>query len=142
MSGLPESSHNNDGALTREEYYARIYQGEAPVQHPDILETTDEPTDLSSAENPVGTTAVRSVVDHDEPEGWKMRAKCRGSHPSIFFPSDGPGVELAHSVCIGCEVRSECLEYALENRIEHGVWGGASERERRRILRSRRLMSS
>lgn len=69
---------------------------------------------------------------------WMARARCREMPPSTFFPSDGVGVEVARQVCAGCPVRSPCLEYALRNRIDHGVWGGASERERRRILRQRR----
>jgi WhiB family transcriptional regulator, redox-sensing transcriptional regulator len=69
---------------------------------------------------------------------WMMHARCRGARPTEFFPSDGMGVEAAQRVCAVCPVRIECLEYALEHRIEHGVWGGASERERRRILRRRR----
>jgi WhiB family redox-sensing transcriptional regulator len=72
-------------------------------------------------------------------EAWMERALCRGANPSEFFPSDGSGVESAQRVCDVCPVRVECLEYALAHRIEHGVWGGASERERRRILRSRRI---
>ena len=52
------------------------------------------------------------------------------------------GVEIAQRVCEGCAVRIECLEYALLHRIEHGVWGGASERERRRILRRRRDLTT
>jgi len=70
------------------------------------------------------------------------RAKCREVHPSVFFPSDGIGVEVAQQVCEGCPVRAPCLEYALENRIDHGVWGGASERERRRIARRRRTSAA
>jgi len=66
------------------------------------------------------------------------RASCRDVHPSVFFPSDGVGVEVAQQICEGCPVRSPCLEYALEHHIDHGVWGGASERERRRIARRRR----
>ena len=58
--------------------------------------------------------------------------------PSTFFPSDGSGVEVAKKICIACPVKSECLEHALVNRIDHGVWGGCSERERRRILKRRR----
>jgi WhiB family redox-sensing transcriptional regulator len=77
------------------------------------------------------------LVPEDEYE-WMMHARCRGVRPTQFFPSDGLGVEAAQRVCAECEVRAECLEYALEHRIEHGVWGGASERERRRILRRRR----
>ncbi|MFM7225850.1 MAG: WhiB family transcriptional regulator [Actinomycetota bacterium] len=69
---------------------------------------------------------------------WMLQARCRGAQPTDFFPSDGTGVISAQHICDGCSVRSECLEYALEHQIEHGVWGGASERERRRILRRRR----
>lgn len=73
------------------------------------------------------------------PEQWMAQAKCRGADPSEYFPSDGVGVERIQRVCTGCPVRAECLEYALRHRIEHGVWGGASERERRRILRRRKM---
>ncbi len=73
---------------------------------------------------------------------WMAEAKCRGVDPSEFFPSDGTGVDRAQRVCTGCSVRQECLEYALEHRIEHGVWGGTSERERRRILRARRQLTT
>ncbi|HZT67325.1 MAG TPA: WhiB family transcriptional regulator [Acidimicrobiales bacterium] len=69
---------------------------------------------------------------------WMARGRCRDVHPSVFFPSDGLGVEAAQQICADCPVRSPCLEYALENKIDHGVWGGASERERRRIARARR----
>ena len=70
---------------------------------------------------------------------WMGRGNCRDEAPSVFFPTDGAGVEIARSLCAGCPVKSPCLEYALRNRIDHGVWGGTSERERRRILRRRRL---
>ncbi len=69
---------------------------------------------------------------------WMQAATCRGRSPSEFFPSDGVGVERARRMCAECPVRPECLEYALTHRIDHGVWGGCSERERRRILRRRR----
>lgn len=58
--------------------------------------------------------------------------------PGEFFPSDGVGVDKARKICAQCSVQEACLEYALKYRIDHGVWGGASERERRRILRRRR----
>jgi WhiB family redox-sensing transcriptional regulator len=67
------------------------------------------------------------------------QGNCADKPPSLFFPSDGVGVEVAKRLCVTCAVRTECLEYALRNRIDHGVWGGTSERERRRILKSRRL---
>lgn len=70
---------------------------------------------------------------------WMASGTCRSHPPATFFPSDGVGVEVARRICETCPVRMECLEYALEYRIDHGVWGGASERKRRRILRDRRL---
>jgi WhiB family redox-sensing transcriptional regulator len=76
-----------------------------------------------------------------EDDAWMVHGRCRGASPTEFFPSDGLGVEIAQRVCASCPVRVECLEYALVHRIEHGVWGGASERERRRILRRRRELT-
>lgn len=73
---------------------------------------------------------------------WMLEGKCRDLPPETFFPSDGVGVEVARRICADCPVKAECLEYALYNRIEHGVWGGASERERRRIARFRRSVAS
>lgn len=70
---------------------------------------------------------------------WMARGKCRDMDPNVFFPSDGVGVQVAQAVCRSCDEREACLEYALVNRVEHGVWGGASERERKRLLRQRRL---
>ena len=78
------------------------------------------------------------VPDHSE-QGWMLQARCRSLAPSEFFPSDGVGVDKARKICDQCPVKVECLEYALTYRIDHGVWGGASERERRRILRRRRV---
>ena len=78
---------------------------------------------------------------HDEMEqnAWMAKGACRNYEPSVFFPSDGVGVDRARKICATCNVTEDCLEYALLNRIDHGVWGGASERERRRILKRRRL---
>ena len=69
---------------------------------------------------------------------WMADGKCREVPPAVFFPSDGLGVQAAQKICADCPVSEACLEYALANRIDHGVWGGRSERERRRILRRRR----
>jgi WhiB family redox-sensing transcriptional regulator len=70
---------------------------------------------------------------------WMRQGRCKDMDPTIFFPNDGVGVQVAQRICAECTVRQECLEYALVNRVDHGVWGGASERERRRLLRQRRL---
>jgi WhiB family redox-sensing transcriptional regulator len=73
---------------------------------------------------------------------WMARGKCKEVAPDIFFPSDGMGVQSAQRICAECPVSKQCLEYALENHIDHGVWGGCSERERRRILRRRRVSTA
>lgn len=69
---------------------------------------------------------------------WMAKGLCANQPPETFFPSDGVGVEVAKRICAKCPVVEGCLEYALTNRIDHGVWGGASERQRRRILKARR----
>lgn len=68
---------------------------------------------------------------------WMAEGNCRFEPPATFFPSDGVGVEVAKKICATCPVREPCLDYALDNRIDHGVWGGTSERQRRRLLRDR-----
>ncbi|MGQ0521405.1 MAG: WhiB family transcriptional regulator [Actinomycetota bacterium] len=69
---------------------------------------------------------------------WRQRAACRGVDPDVFYPSTDEEAEEAKSICRVCPVRESCLEYALANRERDGVWGGATERERRRIVRQRR----
>lgn len=68
---------------------------------------------------------------------WMADGHCRDHPPELFFPADGVGVEAARRVCATCPVAGACLDYALDQRIEHGVWGGASERARRRIRAQR-----
>jgi WhiB family redox-sensing transcriptional regulator len=71
---------------------------------------------------------------------WRSKAACAGLAPEIFYPSSEEEVdaEPAKVVCAGCSVREACLEFALAVREKDGVWGGATERERRRIIRQRR----
>ncbi len=86
-----------------------------------------------------GDMAAGSLFDTELlPTSWMANGNCSDCHPSVFFPHDGIGVIEAQRICEGCPVASECLEYALTNHISHGVWGGASERQRRRILSARR----
>lgn len=84
--------------------------------------------------------ATPSKPFDDSPTAWMADGNCRNYPPATFFPSDGVGVERARAICKGCPVGDQCLEYALEERIEHGVWGGCSERERRRILKRRKAL--
>ena len=74
--------------------------------------------------------------DSDEAElTWHERALCAQTDPEAFFPEKGGSTREAKKVCVSCEVRAECLEYALENDERFGIWGGLSERERRKLKR-------
>lgn len=73
---------------------------------------------------------------------WMAVGNCREHPPQVFFPTDGVGVEKARKICATCPVKEPCLEYAVKNRIEHGVWGGTSERGRRRLYRARQLAAA
>jgi len=76
----------------------------------------------------------------DSPEAaaggdWADQALCAQTDPEAFFPEKGGSTREAKRVCRSCDVRSECLEHALENDERFGIWGGLSERERRRVKR-------
>jgi WhiB family transcriptional regulator, redox-sensing transcriptional regulator len=68
-------------------------------------------------------------------QSWQERALCSQTDPEAFFPEKGGSTREAKRICVGCEVRDECLEYALEHDERFGIWGGLSERERRRLKR-------
>jgi len=113
-------------------------------EHRSAADERSSPT--SSARSSPTDSARRSPADRARRSAaapmsadWMAEARCRDHPPSVFFPSDGVGVEVARRICADCPVRLACLEYALRNGIDHGVWGGTSERERRRIARRRRL---
>lgn len=67
---------------------------------------------------------------------WQGSARCVEVDPEIFFPERGGSSKAARAVCSDCPVRLECLRYALANREQFGIWGGTSERERRRLRRT------
>jgi len=90
--------------------------------------TTQEETGMRTA--PIEVTAADS---------WQDLANCLGVDPDLFFPERGASTREAKEVCRGCVVREDCLEYALANGEKFGIWGGMSERERRRIRRQRAL---
>ena len=71
-----------------------------------------------------------------EEADWQERALCAQTDPESFFPEKGGSTREAKKICTGCEVRSECLEYALAHDERFGIWGGLSERERRRLKRA------
>ncbi len=77
--------------------------------------------------------------------GWWDLAACQSADPELFFPVSGAGaglaeIERAKAICARCAIRQQCLDFALESRQSHGIWGGTSEEERRVIAaRQRRL---
>jgi WhiB family redox-sensing transcriptional regulator len=77
--------------------------------------------------------AARPRFRDDEEPSWRDLALCAETDPEAFFPEKGGSVRQAKAVCRGCDVRVQCLEYALEHDEKFGIWGGLSERERRRV---------
>ena len=69
---------------------------------------------------------------------WRDRGSCRGLDPEVFYPETEEESAAAKRVCAQCHVQTACLEHALAFREKEGVWGGTTERERRRIVRQRR----
>ena len=89
------------------------------------------------------TGAARSVMKQlaadllgGEAERWEKRALCSQTDPEAFFPEKGGSTREAKTICFRCEVRADCLDYALSHDERHGIWGGMSERERRRAKRA------
>ncbi len=88
-------------------------------------------------DGPLASPSI-SLVDMLDDDGllaWQDRALCAQTDPEAFFPEKGGSTREAKRVCTSCEVRSECLEYALGNDERFGIWGGLSERERRKLKR-------
>ena len=84
----------------------------------------------------LGMPGIRSasiVEDDDNPLAWQTDALCAQTDPEAFFPEKGGSTREAKKVCLSCDVRSECLEYALGHDERFGIWGGLSERERRKL---------
>jgi WhiB family redox-sensing transcriptional regulator len=76
-----------------------------------------------------------ALLDGLDQQEWQERALCAQTDPEAFFPEKGGSTREAKRICAGCEVRAECLEYALTFDERFGIWGGLSERERRRLKR-------
>lgn len=90
-------------------------------------------TDLT---NNLASLDLTDLFGLPEEAGWQERALCAQTDPEAFFPEKGGSTREAKRICSGCEVRGECLEYALLHDERFGIWGGLSERERRRLKRN------
>lgn len=109
-----------------------------------LLGSVDDAPRIDSGTTPMGATdrphlsLVPEQFDGDpdtEDDQWQERALCAQTDPEAFFPEKGGSTREAKRICQGCEVKHECLEYALAHDERFGIWGGLSERERRRLKR-------
>jgi WhiB family redox-sensing transcriptional regulator len=102
-----------------------------------LLDGDDFPSDVQRASERVAVVLplFGTPVEDETLLGWQDRALCAQTDPEAFFPEKGGSTREAKKVCSGCEVRAECLDYALANDERFGIWGGLSERERRKLKR-------
>jgi WhiB family transcriptional regulator, redox-sensing transcriptional regulator len=80
----------------------------------------------------LGVAGAYSDFEED-PLAWQADALCAQTDPEAFFPEKGGSTRDAKKICTGCDVKAQCLEYALANDERFGIWGGLSERERRKL---------
>ncbi len=113
---------------------ARPYSALAPDLGlpPRLAGPQPSPTGAAAVPEPEGATL------HQMNTSWRDKAACHGLDPQTFYPETDEEAEEAKAVCGVCPVQTLCLEYALVRREKEGVWGGCTERERRRIIRQRR----
>ncbi|MFT4122900.1 MAG: WhiB family transcriptional regulator [Microbacteriaceae bacterium] len=81
----------------------------------------------------LGIPGIRRPAVGDGDLAWQSDSLCAQTDPEAFFPEKGGSTRDAKRICAACEVRAECLEYALGNDERYGIWGGLSERERRKL---------
>src|SRR4029078_3627911 len=98
-----------------------------------------DPLTMSRITSSLAALVSTQRFSADGERRWQEEANCLGGDPDLFFPERGASPRGAESVCRSCEVRVDCLEYALAHGEKFGIWGGLSERERRRVRRQRAL---
>lgn len=85
---------------------------------------------------------LKIALRADERLAWQDDANCKGANADLFFPERGASTRAAKAICRECQVREECLEFAITTGEKFGIWGGLSERERRRIRRERQIAAA
>jgi WhiB family redox-sensing transcriptional regulator len=91
--------------------------------------------EATSSQAPTSGPKITLASGENLELSWQERSLCAQTDPEAFFPENGGSTREAKRVCLSCDVRSECLEYALAHDERFGIWGGLSERERRRLKR-------
>jgi len=102
------------------------------ITGPTTIGTPNRPQLSLVPEQPERYEVAPATIEDEE---WQERALCAQTDPEAFFPEKGGSTREAKRICLGCEVRDRCLEYALAHDERFGIWGGLSERERRRLKR-------
>ena len=85
---------------------------------------------------------LREALRGDERLAWQDEANCKGANADLFFPERGASTRTAKGICRECQVQGDCLEFAITTGEKFGIWGGMSERERRRIRRERQIAAA
>jgi WhiB family transcriptional regulator, redox-sensing transcriptional regulator len=96
-------------------------------------EYTTAPADWFVDPVQLGVPGLRRQDDEEDGLAWQSDSLCAQTDPEAFFPEKGGSTRDAKKICSSCEVRAQCLEYALRNDERFGIWGGLSERERRKL---------
>jgi len=130
-----ERYKRNAGSVLEDQATAFLAAHEALLDGAEAEEDLDPPMELAArSAQPVWIGLPLQQDFDDEGElGWQTDALCAQTDPEAFFPEKGGSTRDAKKVCGACNVRSQCLEYALANDERFGIWGGLSERERRRL---------
>jgi WhiB family transcriptional regulator, redox-sensing transcriptional regulator len=103
------------------------------ITGPVPIETPRRPQ-LSLVPDPIDVAPAMPAITPED-DLWQEKALCAQTDPEAFFPEKGGSTREAKRICLGCEVRDACLDYALAHDERFGIWGGLSERERRRLKR-------
>jgi WhiB family redox-sensing transcriptional regulator len=108
-----------------------------PIRPQDSQKQAPTSSTSSTSSQPIlGAGPIIQLISGESVElSWQERALCAQTDPEAFFPEKGGSTREAKRVCLSCDVRSQCLEYALAHDERFGIWGGLSERERRRLKR-------
>jgi WhiB family redox-sensing transcriptional regulator len=116
-------------------------QTESPSEFPVTTTQKSAAATAKTKRDPANWGAKKEAYvppEADADEGllaWQDQALCAQTDPEAFFPEKGGSTREAKRICVGCEVKQECLQYALMQDERFGIWGGLSERERRRLKR-------
>ena len=127
--------HSDFGHMARFDSGLLGSVGNAPHTNngPAPIETPRRPQ-LSLVPDPIDVApAIPALTPEDDL--WQEKALCAQTDPEAFFPEKGGSTREAKRICLGCEVKDACLDYALAHDERFGIWGGLSERERRRLKR-------